>query len=40
LADGDARGVFKEVNVDMRQLSYLRMFLHAESMRMSMRLSG
>lgn len=32
LQDGDARGVFKEVNVDMRQFSYLRMFLHAESM--------
>lgn len=32
LQDGDARGVFKEVNVDMRQFGYLRMFLHAESM--------
>jgi cell surface protein SprA len=32
LQDGDARGVFKEVNVDMRQFSYLRMFLHAEAM--------
>lgn len=32
LQDGDARGVFKEVNVDMRQFDYLRMFLHAESM--------
>jgi cell surface protein SprA len=32
LQDGDARGVFKEVNVDMRQLSFLRLFLHAESM--------
>lgn len=32
LQDGDARGVFKEVNVDMRQFSYLRMFLHAERM--------
>lgn len=32
LQDGDARGVFKEVNVDMRQFSYLRMFLHAESL--------
>lgn len=32
LQDGDARGVFKEVNVDMRQFSYLRMFIHAESM--------
>lgn len=31
LQDGDARGVFKEVNVDMRQFDYLRMFLHAES---------
>ncbi|GAA4463510.1 hypothetical protein GCM10023093_12130 [Nemorincola caseinilytica] len=32
LQDGDARGVFKEVNVDMRQFTYLRMFLHAEAM--------
>ena len=31
LQDGDARGVFKEVNVDMRQFDYLRMFIHAES---------
>ncbi len=31
LVDGDARGVFKEVNVDMRQFNYLRMFIHAES---------
>ena len=31
LQDGDARGVFKEVNVDMRQFTYLRMFVHAES---------
>lgn len=31
LADGDARGVYKEVDVDMRQFSYLRMFIHAES---------
>ncbi len=31
LQDGDARAVFKEVNVDMRQFSYLRMFLHAET---------
>ncbi len=31
LQDGDARGVFKEVNVDMRQFNYLRMFIHAES---------
>ena len=31
LQDGDARAVFKEVNVDMRQFTYLRMFLHAES---------
>ncbi|PQJ10993.1 cell surface protein SprA [Flavipsychrobacter stenotrophus] len=31
LQDGDARGVFKEVNVDMRQFTYLRMFIHAES---------
>ncbi len=31
LQDGDARAVYKEVNVDMRQYTYLRMFLHAES---------
>jgi cell surface protein SprA len=32
LQDGDARGVFKEVNVDMRQFAKLRFFMHAESM--------
>lgn len=31
LRDGDARAVFKEVNVDMRQFEGLRMFIHAES---------
>ncbi len=31
LQDGDARAVFKEVDVDMRQFTYLRMFIHAES---------
>ena len=31
LQDGDARAVFKEVDVDMRQYTYLRMFMHAES---------
>jgi len=31
LKDGDSRGVFKEVNVDMRQFNNLRMFIHAES---------
>ncbi|HRO43157.1 MAG TPA: cell surface protein SprA [Flavipsychrobacter sp.] len=31
LADGDARAVFKEVGVDMRQFGRLRMFIHAES---------
>lgn len=31
LADGDARAVFKEVNVDMRQFAGMRMFIHAES---------
>ncbi len=31
LKDGDARAVFKEVNVDMRQFTGLRMFVHAES---------
>ena len=31
LQDGDARAVYKEVDVDMRQFSYLRMFVHAES---------
>lgn len=29
---GDARAVFKNVNVDMRQFKKLRMFLHAESL--------
>jgi len=32
LQDGDARAVYKEVDVDMRQYTYLRMFIHAESM--------
>ncbi|MCD6064132.1 MAG: sprA, partial [Flavipsychrobacter sp.] len=31
LEDGDARSVFKEVSVDMRQFAGLRMFIHAES---------
>ncbi|RYD59555.1 MAG: cell surface protein SprA [Sphingobacteriales bacterium] len=31
LKDGDARAVFKEVSVDMRQFGGLRMFIHAES---------
>jgi len=31
LADGDARAVYKEVDVDMRQFTYLRMFMHAET---------
>lgn len=31
LSDGDARAVYKEVNVDMRQFDFLRMFIHAES---------
>lgn len=31
LSDGDARAVFKEVNVDMRQFTGMRMFVHAES---------
>ncbi len=31
LKDGDARAVFKEVGVDMRQFSRLRMFIHNES---------
>jgi cell surface protein SprA len=30
LQDGDARAVYKEVDVDMRQFTYLRMFVHAE----------
>ena len=30
LQDGDARAVYKEVDVDMRQFTYLRMFIHAE----------
>lgn len=32
LEDGDARAVYKEVGVDMRQFGRLRMFIHAESM--------
>jgi cell surface protein SprA len=31
LKDGDARAVYKEVGVDMRQFSKLRLFMHAES---------
>jgi cell surface protein SprA len=31
LQDGDARAVYKTVNVDMRQFTYLRMFMHAET---------
>lgn len=31
LKDGDTRAVFKDVSVDMRQFSGLRMFIHAES---------
>lgn len=31
LPDGDARAIFKEVTVDMRQFTRLRMFIHAES---------
>lgn len=31
LRDGDARAVFREVNVDMRQFDGMRMFMHAES---------
>lgn len=31
LKDGDARAVFREVGVDMRQFKGLRMFIHAES---------
>jgi cell surface protein SprA len=31
LPDGDARAVFKEVGVDMRQFGRLRMFIHAET---------
>ncbi|MBA3828372.1 MAG: cell surface protein SprA [Taibaiella sp.] len=31
LADGDARGIYKEVDVDMRQFDFLRLFIHAES---------
>ncbi|MDK2771510.1 MAG: cell surface protein SprA [Flavobacterium sp.] len=32
LETNDARGVFKNVNVDMRQFKKLRMFLHAEAL--------
>lgn len=31
LKDGDSRAAFKEINIDMRQNKYLRMFVHAES---------
>ncbi len=31
LQDGDARAVFKEVDVNMNQFTYLRMFIHAET---------
>ncbi|MCF8427410.1 MAG: cell surface protein SprA [Bacteroidia bacterium] len=30
LKDGDARGVFKNTNVDLRQYGHLKMFVHAE----------
>jgi cell surface protein SprA len=32
LESGDARGVFKNISVDMRQFKKLKMFLHAESL--------
>ena len=32
LETGDARGVFKNVSVDMRQFNKLKMFIHAESL--------
>ena len=32
LETADSRGVFKNVNVDMRQFKKLRMFLHAEAL--------
>lgn len=32
LMEGTRRAVYKEVNVDMRQFTYLRTFIHAESM--------
>jgi len=32
LVDGDSRGVYKNLNVDMRQYENLEMFLHAESL--------
>lgn len=32
LQDGYARGIFKNVNVDMRQFKRLKMFVHAESL--------
>jgi cell surface protein SprA len=31
LKDGDARGVIKNLNLDMRQYGKLSMFVHAES---------
>lgn len=33
LEDGDARGIFKNVNLDLRVLKKLKMFLHAETTR-------
>ncbi|MEO6916267.1 MAG: cell surface protein SprA, partial [Chitinophagaceae bacterium] len=33
LASGDARGVFKTLNLDLRQYGRMRMFIHAESVR-------
>jgi cell surface protein SprA len=35
LAQGDARGVFKTMNLDLRQYKQLQMYVHAESVRSS-----
>jgi cell surface protein SprA len=33
LAQGDARGVFKTMNLDLRQYKSLQMYVHAESVK-------
>ncbi len=32
LADGDARGIFKNLNLDMRRYNKMKMFIHAEAL--------
>ncbi len=31
LEDGDSKGAFKQINLDMRQFKQLKMFVHAEA---------